>query len=68
MTNTDKRGRGGRRPGAGRPPRTEPRALPIWVGQITEEQRQWIIDSLTPMERLAALWAAAEYKWMKERR
>ena len=68
MTNTDKRGRGGRRPGAGRPPRTEPKARPVWVGQITEEQRQTIIDELTPDERCAVLLMAALDKMTEEER
>ena len=52
---------GGPRPGAGRPPRTEPKTQPIWVGQITAEQRRLIL-TLTPEERFAALVEAAREK------
>ena len=53
---------GGQRPGAGRPSRPEPKAKPIWCGQISDDDRQVIIDSLTPEERFKALMAAA---WAK---
>ena len=46
----------------GRSKRPEPKSKPIWCGQITEEQRQLIIDNLTPEERLDALLKAAQAK------
>ncbi len=51
---------GGKRKGAGRPPRKAPKAKPVWCGQITEAQRDLIIVWLTPEERLEALIRAAE--------
>lgn len=55
--------RGGLRPNqTGRPRRSESKALSIWCGQISAEQRQLIIDTLTPEERLAALLAAVQAK------
>jgi hypothetical protein len=53
---------GGAREGAGRPERGEPKSKPIWCGQHTNEQRDLIVQNLTPEERLAALLAAAEAK------
>ena len=47
--------RGGRREGAGRPPRTEPKSRPIWCGQMSEQDRALILELLTPGERGAAL-------------
>ena len=47
--------RGGRRKGAGRPLRTEPKSLPIWCGQMSEQDRALILELLTPGERKAAL-------------
>ena len=46
--------RGGAREGAGRPPRTGPKARPIWCGQMAEQDRALIL-TLTPGERKAAL-------------
>ena len=46
---------GGAREGAGRPKRQEPKALPIWCGQISDEDRALILERLTPQERHAAL-------------
>ena len=54
--------RGGKREGAGRPPREEPKARPIWCGQIAPEDRALILERLTPDERFAALREAAERK------
>jgi len=53
---------GGSRPGSGRHPRQEPKALPIWCGQMSEQDRQFILDKLTPEERCAALMEAAKGK------
>ena len=47
--------RGGAREGAGRPLRTEPKSLPIWCGQMSEQDRALILELLTPGERKAAL-------------
>ena len=47
--------RGGRRKGAGRPPRTEPKSRPIWCGQMAEQDRALILELLTPEERYTAL-------------
>jgi hypothetical protein len=46
----------------GRPERPGPKSKPIWCGQITEDERELIIDRLTPEERLEALLAAARAK------
>ena len=54
--------RGGAREGAGRPPRQEPKALPIWVGQISQEDRALILEWLTPEERYDALMYRVEMK------
>jgi len=54
--------RGGPRPGAGRPRRPGPKAKPIWIGPISEDQRQYIIERLSPQERLVALLDAAKRK------
>jgi hypothetical protein len=54
---------GGKREGAGRPRRAEPKSKPIWCGQISEEQRQYIITSLTPTERFDALRQYAQDKF-----
>lgn len=43
--------RGGVRPGAGKPKRTEPKSKPIWCGHMSETERQLIIAMLTPEER-----------------
>ena len=58
--------RGGAREGAGRPPREEPKSYPIWVGQISEDDRQFIISTLEPQERFAALMEAAREREMNE--
>lgn len=50
---------GGARNGAGRKARPTSKAKGIWCGQITDEQRDFIINSLSPEERFGALWAAA---------
>lgn len=51
--------RGGSREGAGRKSRPSAKALSIWCGQITQEQRDFILRWLTPDERFGVLWAAA---------
>jgi len=51
--------RGGKRKGAGRKARPTSKAKGIWCGQITNEQRDFIIQWLSPDERFSALWAAA---------
>ena len=56
--------RGGRRKGAGRPLRTEPKSLPIWCGQMSEQDRALIL-TLTPDERYAALMDAVRIKQSK---
>ena len=58
---------GGRRtPGPGkrlgRPERPEPKAKPIWCGQISEKERELIISKLTPDERRDVLIKAAKEK------
>ena len=53
--------RGGKREGAGRPPRTEPKSRPIWCGQMSEQDRALIL-TLTPGERYAALMDAVIIK------
>ena len=58
--------RGGRRKGAGRPPRTEPKSRPIWCGQMSEQDRALILELLAPGERYAALMDAVEYKQGQE--
>ena len=50
---------GGKRSGAGRKSRPAPKSKGIWCGQITNEKREFIINSLSPDERFGALWAAA---------
>ena len=47
--------RGGKREGAGRPPRIGPKSRPIWCGQMGEDDRALIVATLTPAERLDAL-------------
>lgn len=51
--------KGGARKGAGRKARPTSKAKGIWCGQITDEQRDFIIQWLSPDERFGALWAAA---------
>ena len=53
---------GGRREGAGRKPRQEAKSYPIWCGQMSEEDRALILETLTPQERFDALMYAIEYK------
>ena len=53
---------GGSRDGSGRPTRSAPKQKGIWCGQITDEQRERIIKSLTPEERFAAMLDAVEKK------
>ena len=53
---------GGKREGAGRPPRHAAKAKSIWCGQLTDEEREFIINNLTPEERLEALMKAARKK------
>ena len=50
---------GGAGRGQGRHARVAPKSKGIWCGQITDEQRDLIINSLSPEERFSALWAAA---------
>jgi hypothetical protein len=52
---------GGERQGAGRKPRPTPKSKSIWCGQITEDQRDFIIQSLTPEERFQILLMAATH-------
>ena len=47
--------RGGAREGAGRPRREAPKSRPIWCGQMAEQDRALILDTLTPDERYTAL-------------
>ena len=54
--------RGGAREGAGRPPRQEPKSRPIWCGQMSEDDRRLILETLEPSERHAALMDAALMK------
>ena len=51
---------GGRRQGAGRKPRQEPKSYPIWCGQMSEADRALILETLAPQERFDALMSAAE--------
>ena len=51
--------RGGARIGAGRKARPTSKAKGIWCGQITDEQRDFIIQWLSPDERFSVLRAAA---------
>lgn len=51
--------RGGARKGAGRKARPTSKSKGIWCGQITDEQRDFIIQWLSPEERFGALWSAA---------
>jgi hypothetical protein len=52
--------KGGARKGAGRKARPTSKAKGIWLGQITDEQRDFIIKRLSPEDRYGALWAAAK--------
>ena len=51
--------RGGARKGAGRKARPTSKAKGIWCGQITDEQRSFIMQWLSPEDRYAVLLAAA---------
>lgn len=51
--------KGGARIGAGRKARPTLKAKSIWCGQITDEQRDFIIQWLSPDERFSVLWTAA---------
>ena len=50
---------GGKREGAGRKSRPAPKSKGIWCGQITDEQRDFIMQWLSPDERFSVLMAAA---------
>jgi hypothetical protein len=50
---------GGKRPGAGRKRRKEPKSRPIWCGQMSEVDRQFILDNTTPADRFRVLIAMA---------
>ena len=51
--------KGGARKGAGRKARPTSKAKGIWLGQITNEQRDFIVQSLSPAERFNVLMEAA---------
>jgi len=51
--------KGGTRKGAGRKARPTSKAKGIWCGQITNEQRDFIMQWLSPEERYGVLMAAA---------
>jgi len=51
--------RGGAREGAGRKSRPSAKSKGIWLGQITDEQRDFIMQWLSPEERYSVLLAAA---------
>ena len=53
---------GGPGRGQGRHRREAPKSKGIWCGQISEEQRDFIMQTLTPEERLNALLQAAKAK------
>lgn len=50
---------GGWRSGAGRKARPSPKSKSIWCGQISQEDRDFIIQHLTPEDRYQVLMAAA---------
>ena len=50
---------GGLREGAGRKPRPNQKSKGIWCGQISQEDRDFIIQHLTPDERFQVLMVAA---------
>lgn len=50
---------GGSRKGAGRKARPSPKSKPIWCGQISEEDRVFIVKWLSPDQRHQVLMAAA---------
>jgi len=51
----------------GRPRRHEPKARPLWVGQVSEGERRFIMKLLTPQERKNILMNAAYDKAQQER-
>ena len=51
--------KGGKREGAGRKSRPSPKSKGIWLGQITDEQRDFIMQWLSPEDRYGVLMAAA---------
>lgn len=51
--------KGGARIGAGRKARPAPKSKGIWCGQITDKQRDFIMQWLSPNERFGVLMAAA---------
>ena len=51
--------KGGARIGAGRKARSTLKAKSIWCGQITNEQRDFIMQWLSPEDRYGVLMAAA---------
>ena len=51
--------KGGARKGAGRKARPTLKAKGIWLGQITDEQRDFIMQWLSPEDRYSVLMAAA---------
>ena len=51
--------KGGARKGAGRKARPTSKAKGIWCGQIANEQRDFIMQWLSPDERFGVLMAAA---------
>ena len=51
--------RGGARKGAGRKARPTSKAKGIWCGQISDEQRNFIMQWLSPEDRYSVLMAAA---------
>jgi hypothetical protein len=51
--------KGGARKGAGRKARPTLKAKGIWCSQITDEQRDFIMQWLSPDERFSVLMAAA---------
>ena len=56
--------RGGARPGAGRPPRQEPKSKPIWCGQMGEQDRALILEWVPVEERHKVLLEQAQ--WNRE--
>ena len=50
---------GGVRKGAGRKARPSPKSRGIWCGQISEEDRAFIVKWLSPEDRYQVLMAAA---------
>jgi len=51
--------RGGARKGAGRKARPTLKAKGVWCGQISDEQRNFIMQWLSPEDRYSVLMAAA---------